>query len=332
MSFWKNKKVLVTGAGGFLGSNLTKGLILRGADVVTFLWKEVAPGSLLSLGGIRNKIFREERGSIVHLKKVDQVVRKNKIEIIFHLGAASTVEKGKDSPLNTLKVNVTGTWNVLEAARVNGVKRVILSSTTHVYGNNPNLPYKEEYRLMPSRPYETSKVCADLIAQSYAKTYQMFVGIPRFVNVYGPGDLNFNRLVPKVIKTILKRKNPKVWSGKVMRDFMYVDDAISAYLTLAEADYSKVRDNPIYNFGTGKVISILELAKKIVKISKRKDIKVEWVQMPKERGGEVFRQYVSVKKASRLLGWKSRISLDEGIKKTFAWYRKHEKYVNHRLK
>lgn len=322
-SYWRDKKILITGADGFIGSNLTKSLILKKAKIITYSRKGIKPKSLLSLEGYKKRIFKEEKGSVADFNRLESVVRKDKIEIVFHLAAQSLVEGGHEGPRKTFEINVKGTWNMLEASRINNVKKIIVTSTTHVYGDNPNPPYKEDFYIKSSRPYETSKVCADLIAQSYAATYHMFVGIPRFVNLYGPGDLNFNRLVPKVIKSILKEDNPQVWSGKVMRDFMYIDDAVGAYLALTEADYSNVRDNPIYNFGSGKVISIFDLAEKMVKISKRKDLKVEKSLMPEEREGEVLKQYVSLRKARNKLGWKPKTSLEEGIRKTLNWYKKY---------
>jgi len=136
----------------------------------------------------------------------------------------------------------------LEAARQQSIQKVIIASTAHVYGNNPKVPFKEEFFPQPSRPYETSKACADLLAQSFADTYDLPVEIPRFVNIYGPGDLNFSRLIPKVIKSVLVGKKPEVWDIGSVRDFLYIDDAINAYLMLAEKQFTNSKRVRVFNF------------------------------------------------------------------------------------
>src|SRR3989344_1022411 len=177
MSFWRGKVVLVTGATGFVGSHLVDQLISKGAKVIGFSKKGLASQA---------KII-EEYGSVEDFQTISRVIKKNKTEIIFHLAAQPIVEIGQENPIKTFQVNIQGTWNILEAARQNNVKRIIIASTVHVYGDNPKLPFKESYFPQPSSPYETSKACADLLAQSFADTYNLPVEIPRFVNIYGPG-------------------------------------------------------------------------------------------------------------------------------------------------
>ncbi|MFV1917572.1 MAG: NAD-dependent epimerase/dehydratase family protein [Patescibacteria group bacterium] len=323
MSFIKKKKVLVTGASGFLGTNLTRGLVLLGANVVTLSRKGASENLAFRTDSYLGKIDKDIKGSVTNYSLVDKTIKDEKIDIVFHLAAQPLVEKGREGPRKTFKVNVEGTWNVLEASRKAGVDKVILSSTTHVYGNNPDLPYKEEYYPRPSRPYETSKACSDLLGQSYYETYGLLVEIPRFVNIYGPGDLNFNRLVPQIIKTIIDGKSPSVWIDDIVRDFLYVDDAVNAYLSLAKRKHVQDKDSRVFNFGSGKNISIHRVAKMLVALSGDRGLNVKTEPMPVRREGEVLKQYVSIAKAKKQLGWKPRYSLEDGLKRTYDWYRKY---------
>lgn len=323
MSFWQNKKVLITGADGFVGSHLVKRLLLSGAQVVTFSRRGITTPSLLVIEGITGKIVKQEEGSVAEFKKLNQILKENKINIVYHLAAQPLVEVGQESPLETFEVNIKGVWNILEAARQNKVKKIIIASTVHVYGDNPKLPFKEEYYPQPSRPYETSKACADLLAQSYADTYNLSVEIPRFVNLYGQGDYNFYRIVPKVIKVIIEGRNPKIWDMGAVRDFLYIDDAIDAYIMLVEKTLPNTKRGRVFNFGTGKPISVLKLAKKIIQLSGNKKLKVESQRVPEERSREILRQYVSINKAKKLLGWRPKVSLEGGLRKTLNWYKNY---------
>lgn len=323
MFSWRNKKVLITGANGFVGSNLTKRLIAKGAKVVAFTRSGINPPSLLILEDIVGKIYKIEKGALLNFEKVNEIVSKNKIDYIFHLAAQPLIEVGRMSPIETFDVNIRGTWNILEAARQNNVKKIVIASTTHVYGDNPNLPYKEEYFPQPSRPYETSKAVADLLAQSYADTYGLPVEIPRFVNLYGPGDFNFSRIVPKVILPLLKKENPEVWDLRAVRDFLYIDDAIEGYLALIEKKLPNSKRVRVFNFGSGKPMSIIKLAQKILKVYGDKSLKLVIKEVPKEREKEIIKQYVSILKAKQLLGWKPKNSLEQGLKKTIGWYKSY---------
>lgn len=300
MSFWQGKSILVTGASGFIGSHLVNELVLKGSKVVTL------------------SRFVES------FDKVNDVIKKNKISIIFHLAAQPLVEIGQDNPIKTFDVNIKGTWNILEAARENQVQRIIIASTAHVYGDNPKLPFKEEYFPQPSRPYETSKACADLLAQSFADSYNLPVEIPRFVNIYGPGDFNFSRLIPKVIKSILMGEKPEIWDIGSVRDFLYIDDAIDAYLILAQKKFAESKRDRVFNFGTGKPIKIYELIMKIINLAK-KDTKLEMKNPPQDRSNEIKKQYVSIAKAKRELGWYPKVNIDKGLAKTIEWYQENSR-------
>lgn len=328
MNYWNDKKVLVTGVGGFVGSNLIKALLSKNAFVVTYSSREIGPLSLLTLEGLVNRIARQEKGTMDDFARVDEVVRKNKIDVIFHLAAQPLVEEGLKDPVKTFEVNIKGTWNILETARKNTVRKVVIASTTHVYGGNLNLPYKEEYFPQPSGPYETSKACVDLIAQSFVDSYSLPVEIPRFVNLYGPGDFNFSRIVPKVIKSVIEGKSPEVWDVKAVRDFLYIEDAVRAYLSLAEKDFPNIKKMAVINFGSAAPVSIVDLAKKIVELSGDKKLAVKSIKVPEERTKEIKEQYVSIEKAERELGWKPIYSLEDGLKATLDWYRENLPRIN----
>lgn len=322
MSFWQNKKVLVTGADGFLGSNLIKYLIDKEAKVVSFSRHSISDSSLLTIEGLTEKITQHELGSVVDFERLNGVVKQHEIEIIFHLAAMPLVEEGQSNPIASYQVNVAGTWNVLESARQNRVQKIIAVSTAHVYGDNPNLPFQESYYPQPSRPYETSKACADLIAQSYADSFDLNVEIPRLVNTYGPGDRNSNRLVPQVIRTVLEGKNPRLWDTGAVRDFLFVSDAVTGLIASAEYNPASGKRNRIFNFGSGSPIKIVELAKMIVAINGNPMLKVEPELPPSNREKEILKQYVAIEKAKTELGWEPKISLEQGLKETIDWYRK----------
>lgn len=323
MSSWRGKRVLVTGADGFLGSNLVKQLIRKGASVITLSRQGVDPLSLLALEELTGQIETQELGSVEDFERLATMIRLNRIEAIYHLAALPLVEIGQGNPVKTFEVNIRGTWNVLEAARQNGVKKVVAVSTSHVYGDNPKLPYKEAFYPQPSRPYETSKACADLLAQCYADSYDLSVEIPRLVNVYGPGDRNFSRIVPKVIRTVLSGKNPTLWESDAIRDFLYVDDAVAALLALGEKRPDAKERNRIYNFGSGKPVKVIALAQKIVELCGEPEIKLILEAAPSDRAQEIEKQYVSIAKAREALGWQPQVSLTDGLTQTIAWYRSH---------
>lgn len=300
----KGKKVLVTGISGFVGNALGKKLEKDGVELF---------GTSRTMQ--KKKIFT---GDILDYTRLNDFVKRNKIDAIIHLAGESLVESGQSDPFSTFKINTEGTLNILEIARKNNLERVIIASSSHVYGKN-KVPYYEGYMPRPSRPYETSKACTDLIAQSYSETFNLPVLIPRFVNIYGPGDLNFTRLIPKTIKTLLAGEKPEMWGGQAMREYLYVDDAISAYLKLLAVDLQKVDKNRIFNIGSGDVISVKELIEKIINKS---EIESSINKIDDKRELEINTQYVSTKKTKRVLQWEAKTHLDEGLTKTIAWYRK----------
>lgn len=302
--FWLNKQILITGINGFVGSHLARSLENKGAKV----W------------GISRSTENKNivKANIIDYSRIDEIIKEKKIAICFHLAAESLVESGQVDPYQTFKINTLGTLNILESARKNNLEKLIIASTAHVYGENP-LPYREQYPPRPSRPYETSKTCIDLIAQSYADTFNLPVLIPRFSNIYGPGDMNFNRLIPKTIKNVLNNTSPQMWGGKAIRDYIYIDDAITGYLKLAMTPISQIEKNRIFNFGTGDRLSVKEIMEMIIKIS-GKNLTIQKIEGA--RMLEIDKQYVSSAKAKRVLHWIPKTSIEKGLIKTIAWYNK----------
>jgi len=299
-----NKKILVTGSRGFIGSNLIKKLQKKGASVI---------------GASRSEHSKHlYKLDITSKEQVEDLIEKERISIIIHLAGESLVESGQKDPYQTFKTNVMGTLNMLEVTREKKLEKIIIASTSHVYGKN-RLPHYEGYIPRPTRPYETSKTCTDLIAQSYADSFHLPVLISRMVNVYGPGDMNFDRLIPKTMRSIFKENKVKMWGGDAKRDYLYIDDATDAYIKLAEYDIRKIK-NRIFNFGSGNIITVKDLVDKIISASKTQ-VEIEKIQA--ERSSELRSQYVSFKKAEKILDWRPRTNLDVGLVKTSKWYKDH---------
>jgi len=304
-SFWRNKPVLITGINGFVGSHLASALEKKGA-VVWGISRSTDKGRII-------------KANILDYSTIDTFIKEKKIEICFHLAAESLVETGQEDPYNTFKINIEGALSILESARKNKLEKVIIASTSHVYGDN-KLPYLEKYSPKPSRPYETSKTCVDLIAQSYAENFNLPVLIPRFVNIYGPGDLNFTRLIPKTMKAVLSGISPQMWGGEALREYLFIDDAVDSYIKLCKADPSSLGNNRVFNFSSGSRISVKDLIEKIIDLS-GKNLKIK--KIDDERGLEIPSQYVSSDKAKKILKWKSKVALNEGLKRTLTWYAKY---------
>lgn len=305
MSYWENKQILITGYNGFVGSHLKKRLEGLGAKVYGV--SRSAKGS------------RSFKASVTNFSALDSIISRYEINICFHLAAESLVEQGQSNPYYTFKNNIDGTINVLESARKNGLERIIIASTSHVYGDNKT-PYLEKYYPRPSRPYETSKTCMDLIAQSYANTFSLPVLIPRFVNIYGPGDLNFNRLIPKTVKSVIRNESPKMWGGGARRDYLFIEDVINAYILLGQTNISKIGKNRVFNFGSNNILSVNQIIDKIVLLSGKK-LKITKIEDAREF--EIKEQYSSWNKAKKTFGWEPRYSIDDGLIQTINWYKKY---------
>jgi len=304
---FKEKKILITGISGFVGSNLAARLKELGAEVYG-ISKSMTSRNIL-------------RADILDYERLNKFIKERKIDICFHLAAESLVETGQEDPYSTFKTNIEGTLNILESARRNKVRKIIIASTVHVYGNN-KIPYLEEYTPRPSRPYETSKACIDLIAQSYANSFNLPVAVPRFANIYGPNDLHFERLIPRTIKAVLENKSPRMWGGEAVRDYLFIDDALKAYISLAKLNLKRVKGNRIFNFGSGNRISVRNLVEKIIKLSGNR---VVIDKITQGRNEEILTQYASWNKARKLLHWEPKVDLEEGLKRTIEWYKTYQK-------
>jgi CDP-glucose 4,6-dehydratase len=321
-NFWKKRKVLITGATGFIGSNLVRELIRRDADVFSLMHNsDFETGGIFSLA--EKKKIHFVQADVRDYEKLAKIFTKYKINTCFHLAAQPLVMTAFESPLPTFDTNIRGTINILEAARCSRyLKRLVVASTTHVYGNNRDLPYIESFSTKPSRPYETSKACADMLAQTYYYTYGLPVAMTRMTNTYGPGDNNFSRLIPKVIKAIVEGKDPEIIGGMAVRDYLYVKDAVSGYLALAENVNRQEIRGEAFNFGSGQISSALEVAQKILRISNKKNLKLK-IYAEVELKKEIDKQYVSTEKAKSLLSWSPKYSLERGLKETYNWYVKN---------
>lgn len=295
--YWRNNRVVVTGAGGFIGVHLKR--------------------ALTSLGAVVMPVIRKNDGIDVTRRDMLEPFFQKNPSVVFHLAGEALVEKGQVAPYDTFRTNFMGTLNILELSRVYQVPRIIVASTVHVYGEGKP-PFSEDDPPRPSRPYETSKTATDLLAQSYADNFNLPVVIPRFVNIYGPGDTNFTRLIPKTLQYVLRKKSVPIWGGSAKREYLYIDDAVEAYLMLATLSDVKLERNRIFNFGAGKPVAVRDIIKTIGKLTGER---IEIVRAKEDREGEITDQYVSWDKASRVLGWKPKVSLDEGLRRAIAWYR-----------
>ncbi len=319
MDFWRERPVFVTGGTGFVGSWLVRELVDRGAEVVCLVRDEV-PAAHLNACGYRARVATVT-GSLEDHRRLERVVNEYEIDTVFHLGAQTIVGTAHRSPLSTFEANVRGTYNLLEAVRAHRrtVTRVVVASTDKAYGQHEVLPYTEEAPLQGRHPYDVSKSWADLLAQGYAHTYDLPVVILRCGNVYGGGDLNFNRLVPGTIRTVLRGERPVLRSdGLATRDYLYVRDAVAAYLLAAERLQTLPRPGEAFNAGCEVPVTVLEVVRLILSLLDRPDLEPVILD---SAAAEIPRQYLSAEKARRVLGWRPTYSLERGLRETTAWYR-----------
>ena len=323
MSFWKNKKVLVTGATGFIGSWLTERLVNLGSDVTAFI-KENDPIDLDSLLTVKNKI-RTIYGDIRKIDTISNALKDQ--EIVFHLAAITQVIYSIRNPTETVEVDVNGTLNILEAIRNNSLDTsLIFASTDKVYGEPKYLPIDEEHPLLAKSPYDASKLAADRLTSSYYNTYGIKSSIIRWSNTFGGRDSNILRAVPDFITSLLNNKPPVIrGNGKHIRDYMYVSDAVDGILLVAENRNKS--SGEAFNIGTEKPTSVLDLSKLIIKLMKLEN-KLSPILMNNPLIGEIGVQYLSYKKANQVLGWEPKVSLEEGLIKAIDWYKNNTLWFN----
>ena len=314
---WKGTSVLVTGADGFIGSHIAKALIDKGTQVSTII-RDIKKNNNLDILGIKGKISIVY-GDLINLKDCERAINEYDIEFCFHIGAQALVGPANRSPLSTFESNIKGTWNILEACRLSKtIKGLVVASSDKAYGQQEKLPYTEESPLSGYFPYDASKACAEILARSYFMSYNLPLAITRNANTYGAADMNFSRIIPDVISRLVKGEVPVIRSdGTPERDYMYIKDAVDAYLAVAENLDRKDVLGQAFNFGTGKPISVLKLYDKIIALI-GKDVKPKILGQAKN---EIDRQYLDSQKALRVLNWKPKYSLDNGLKETIEWYK-----------
>ena len=315
--FWKDRKVFVTGCTGLLGSWLTRTLVENGADV-TGLIRDLVPKSNLNWTGFNEKI-NVVRGELEDYSILERILNEYEIDTVFHLGAQTIVSIANRNPLSTFESNIKGTWNLLEACRqTSTTSRVVVASSDKAYGAHEDLPYNETFPLVGCHPYDVSKSCADLIAIAYHKTYNLPVCITRCGNFYGGGDLNFNRIIPGTIRSVIRNEKPVIRSdGTFIRDYIFIFDAVEAYLLLAEKMDDKSIHGEAFNLSNEIQLTVLEVTQRILRLMNREDLQPKILNEVK---GEIKHQYLSAQKARDFLGWKPKYTLEEGLKETIKWY------------
>lgn len=314
---WEGRPVFVTGATGLLGSWLVPELVGRGAHVVALV-RDGSPRSRLVRDGWLARIATVQ-GSLTDDGLLRRSFAEYSIDTVFHLGAQTLVGVAKADPVGTLEANVRGTWMLLEAARQVGVRQVLVASSDKAYGDSPDLPYREDHPLQGRFPYDVSKSCTDLITTMYARTFGLRAAIVRCGNIFGGGDLNFSRLVPGVIRATVRGEPFLIRSdGKFVRDFLYVEDAADAYRVLAERLAGEESfAGEAFNFGLELRPTMLELTEKILAMMGRADLRPVVQNIA---SAEIREQYLDAGKARKLLGWSPRHGMDEGLRRTIAWY------------
>lgn len=318
---WKDQRVFVTGADGFVGGWLAKTLVEKGAYVVALV-RDEKKESALDLHGIRKKVI-VVKGDICDYHLLKRILNEHSINYCFHLAAQAIVGIANQSPLSTFETNIKGTWTILEAVRElqsKQFKGMILASTDKAYGIHEKLPYTEESELRGIYPYDASKVCADVLARCYAKMYHLPLAVTRKANIYGGADLNFSRIVPDAIRSLIEEKELLIRSdGTPQRDYLYVEDAVEGYLTLAEQLHRDEVRGKAFNFSSGKPVSVLEMVNAVVAVY-GKEIKPKVLG---EARGEIDAQFLANEKAQQVLGWKPQHTLEQGLAKTIEWYKSY---------
>jgi CDP-glucose 4,6-dehydratase len=315
-----SRSVFVTGAYGLLGSWLVRALVQRG-DRVVVLQRDRTPRSALLLEDVAARV------DVVHGDLNDEglmarALGEHEIDTVFHLAAQTIVPTANRSPVGTFESNVRGTWTLLEACRLHGAERVVVAASDKAYGASATLPYREDMPLDPRYPYDVSKAATDMIARSYWHTFGLPVAVTRFANLYGGGDLNRSRLIPEAVAAALAGRAPVIRSdGSPERDFLYVEDAVEAYLLLADTLDGDGARGEAFNAGGGEPHAVRDVVARICSLAGT-DVEPD-IRGSGTPAGEIDRQYVDASKLRALTGWAPRIGLDEGLRRTIAWYRQH---------
>jgi CDP-glucose 4,6-dehydratase len=317
-SFWRDRSVLVTGGTGLLGSWLVKQLLDVGSNVVCLVRDWVPQSELVRSQRIEQ--VNTVRGDIIDRDVVERILGEYEVEVVFHLAAQTIVGIANRNPISTFSTNIEGTWNLLEACRHSPkVLSIVVASSDKAYGHQEHLPYNETMPVQGRHPYDVSKSCADLIAQTYAASYNLPVAITRCGNFYGGGDLNWNRVVPGTIRSVIRGERPIVRSdGNFVRDYFYVEDGAAAYRLLAERLFSDATlRGQAFNFSNESQVSVLELVDMILRKMKS-SLRPEVLN---QASNEIRHQFLSAERARTNLNWKPQFTLESGLDRTLAWYR-----------
>ena len=314
------KRALVTGGHGFVASHLARALLERG-DAVTVLDLAPPPLSGLVLQGVAPEVELVE-ADLCDARRVEGAVDAGEFDVVFHLAAQTLVGPAMADPVATFEANVRGTWTLLEACRRADVPALVVASSDKAYGPSDELPYREGMQLRPASPYEASKAAADAIALSYRPAYGLPVAVTRFANIYGGGDLNFSRLIPEAVAAVLDGRRPSIRSdGSPERDFLYVDDAVAAYLAIEhEVGAGGPAAGEAFNAGGERPHSVAEVVEAIATVA-GDGLDPEYG--PGNPVGEIDRQYVDSAKLRELTGWRPEVELRDGLGRTLEWYRRH---------
>ncbi len=317
-AFWLDRPTFVTGGTGLVGGWLVRRLVEAGADVVCLV-RDWVPQSELARSGLLGRV-KVVRGDVREQATLERALGEYEIDTVIHLAAQTIVGIANRNPVSTFEANVAGTWALLEACRRSPlVKQIVVASSDKAYGEHEHLPYDEEAPLVGRHPYDVSKSCADLIAQSYAHTYGLPVVVTRCGNFYGGGDLNWNRIVPGTVRSVLRGQRPVIRSdGQFVRDYFYVEDGAAANMTLAEhlARSPELRGEA-FNFSNEIQVTVSELVERLLKLM-GSDLEPD---IRNEASNEIRHQFLSAAKARRVLGWGPLFTLDEGLRRTAEWYR-----------
>lgn len=315
--YWKNRNVLVTGATGLLGPWLVKELIAQKANIFTVV-RDTIPDSIFFTEQLNTQVT-VSYGNLLEFNQLLRILNEFDIETVFHLGAQAIVGYANRSPISTFKSNIEGTWNLLEACRQSPwVKRIVIASSDKAYGAQEKLPYTETAPLQGRHPYDVSKSCADLLAQSYFHTYKLPVCVTRCGNFFGGGDLHFNRVIPGTIKSIIENCQPIIRSnGLFVRDYIYVKDVVDAYLTLAEQMENSAIIGQCFNFSTDQPFTVIEIVNEILHLMQASHLKPI---IQNKASNEIPEQHLCSKKAHDILQWDAKYGVRKGLEETISWY------------